>query len=225
VKPFLRSDVLYTEPDMKRFFLAFPLLALSVAFAQYKMETAAGVPADLPPAFASLLQKEGVKVVGSNGEPWAEVWFRNTAPSGPKSAEAEVVLPTIPHGAFLGVIRFPSNGADRRGQTIKPGVYTMRYSNYPVNGDHLGVAPQRDFAVLVPIADDADPNTTPGFDDLMKMSRKASGTPHPAVLSLSSPSEAPAAPKLVQEGHSDWAVNAKMGDLAVSLIVVGRAEG
>jgi hypothetical protein len=59
----------------------------------------------------------------------------------------------------------------------------------------------------------------------MKMSRKASGTPHPAVLSLSSPSEAPAAPKLVQEGHSDWAVNAKMGDLAVSLIVVGRAEG
>jgi hypothetical protein len=208
---------------MKRYFLAFSLLAAGAAFGQYKMETAAGAPSDLPPAFASLVQKEGIKIIGPNGA-WAEVWFRNSAPSGGKNTEEGVVLPTIPHGAFLGVIRFPGNGADRRGQMIKPGVYTMRYSNYPVNGDHLGVAPQRDFAVLVPVADDTDPNATPSFDDLMNLSRKASGTPHPAVLSLSSPSEASAAPALIQEGH-DWAVNTKIGDLSVSLIVVGRAEG
>ena len=209
---------------MKPYFFALSLLAFSPAFGQYKMEPA-GIPADLPPAFASLVQKEGVKVLGANGSAWAEVWFRTTAPSGPKNTEEGVVLPTIPQGAFLGIIRFPANGADRRGQPIKPGVYTMRYGNHPVNGDHLGVAPQRDFAVLVPIAADTDPNAAPSFDDLMGMSRKASGTPHPAVLSLSVPSEAPAAPGLVKEGDHDWAVHAKIGDLPVSLIVVGRAEG
>ncbi len=55
----------------------------------------------------------------------------------------------------------------------------------PTNGDHLGAAPQRDFAALVPAADDKDPTTMPDLDATIKMSTKASGTAHPAVLSLS----------------------------------------
>ena len=54
------------------------------------------------------------------------------------------------------MIRLPERGADRRGQTIKPGVYTLRYGNYPQNGDHQGVEPQRDFLVLSPVAEDKD---------------------------------------------------------------------
>jgi hypothetical protein len=155
---------------------------------------------------------------------WAEIWFRTAAPSGPKSAEEGVMLPTVPHGAFLGAIRFPGAAADRRGQNLKPGLYTLRYSLHPVNGDHLGVAPQRDFLVLTPAAEDKDPNATPAFDDLMAMSKKASGTPHPAVLSITTSSNAGAA-SLVKEGDHDWVVNTKIGDLPVAVIVVGKAEG
>jgi len=200
------------------------ILATSVLCAQsYKMEPAGAPPSDLPPAFASLMSQQGYKVSGPGGV-YCEVWFRSSLPSGPKSTEDSVAFPTIPHGALIGVIRFPGQGADRRGQQIKPGTYTLRYSKYPVNGDHLGVAPQRDFLVLVPAADDKDPNSTPSFDDLMAMSKKASGTPHPAVLSLEAPAGGVAIPGVAKEGDHDWTLSVKVGDTPMSLIVVGKAE-
>ncbi len=92
-----------------------------------------------------------------------------------------------------------------------------------MNGDHQGVAPQRDFLVMIPSADDTKPDAIANIDDLMKMSRKASGTPHPAVLSMSSSSNA-TFPELKKEGESDWALHAKIGDTAVAVIVVGKVE-
>jgi len=210
---------------MNRLFLL-PLaaaLTLPAAFAQYKMETVAGAPADLPAAYAPLLQKDGYRVTGPNG-PWCEVWFRTALPAGPKSTEDAVAFPTIPQGSLLAVVRFPGPGADRRGQSIKPGLYTLRYSLYPVNGDHQGAAPQRDFGLLTPIAEDKDPNAAPGFDPLVAMSRKASGTPHPAVLSIEPPAGDAKVPGVAKEGEKDWTLSVKIGDTALSVIVVGKAE-
>ena len=65
--------------------------------------------------------------------------------------------------SLLGVVRYPERFRDRRGQTIKPGVYTMRYSFYPMNGNHQGVALQRDFAILSPAASDTDAAAKPAF--------------------------------------------------------------
>src|SRR5258708_39828012 len=199
------------------------MMAAGAALAQYKMEPAGPPPSDLPASVSAMLQKDGVKVAAGSGTAFCEVWFRSTAPSGPKSSEEGVTLPTIPQGALMGALRFPGRGADRRGQNIKPGVYTLRYSLQPVNGDHQGVAPQRDFLVMIPAADDTKPDAIANIDDLMKMSRKASGTPHPAVLSMSSSSNA-TFPELKKEGDSDWALHAKIGDTAVSVIVVGKVE-
>ncbi len=187
-------------------------MTAGIAFPQYKLESAGPPPSDLPTPISGTLQKDGSKVIAGNG-----------IPSGPKTTEDGVALPTIPQGSLLGALRFPGRGADRRGQNIKPGIYTLRYSLHPVNGDHQGVAPQRDFLLLVPAADDPGPDAKPGFDDLVKLSRKASGTPHPAVLSLSSSSNAKF-PELKKEGDNDWALHAKIGDTAVGLIVVGKAE-
>ncbi|MCC7173759.1 MAG: hypothetical protein IT159_01065 [Bryobacterales bacterium] len=203
---------------------AVTLLVSSVsAFAQYKLEPAGAPPSELPSAIAAVLQKDGHKVAGSSGA-FCEVWFRTSLPSGPKSTEDAVSFPAIPHGALIGVIRFPGPGADRRGQTIKPGVYTLRYSQYPINGDHQGIAPQRDFALLTPVAADPGVNETPAFDPLMNLSRKASGTPHPAVLSLESPPAGAGAPALVKEGENDWTLSVKIGDTAIALIVVGKTD-
>lgn len=192
--------------------------------AQYKVESAGAPPAEVPAAFSEVLQKDGAKVLAGNGTVVGEFWFRGTAPSGPKSTEDGVSLPTIPHGSLMGVLRFPVKGEDRRGQGLKPGIYTLRYSTHPVNGDHLGVAPQRDFLVLSPVAEDKDPAATPKFDDLVNMSKKASGTPHPAVLSMA-PSTHGKFPDLAREGEADWVLHVKVGDMPVAVIVVGRAEG
>ena len=148
---------------MKNFVICFAMAA-TAAFAQYKMEPIGAPPSDLAPAFASEMQPQGYKISSDSGTVWCEIWLAKVAPSGPKSSEDAVALPTIPQGALLGVIRFPGQAADRRGQTIKPGIYTLRYSIYPVTGDHQGVAPNRDFALLVPAADDKDPAAKPNFE-------------------------------------------------------------
>jgi hypothetical protein len=197
-------------------------LTAAAMLAQYKMEPAGPPPAEVAPGMVEKLQKEGVRVTGSKGV-FCEIWLVSQAPSGPKNADEAVDLPTIPQGAFAGVIRFPAKGEDRRGQGIKPGVYALRYSLYPVNGDHQGVAPQRDFLLMTPAAEDKDPAAAPGFDDLVKMSRKASGTPHPAVLSISQ-SRNSKQPDLTHE-ESTWTLHLKMGDVAIAIIVIGRAEG
>jgi hypothetical protein len=208
---------------MKKILVCFALAA-GMCFAQYKTEPAGSAPDGLAPALASMLQQPGAKVVNGSGATWCEVWFQKQIPSGPKSDEQAVAFPAIPQGAFLGVIRFPAKGADRRGQTIKPGVYTMRYGLYPDNGDHQGVAPQRDFLVLVPAALDTDPNALPKYDALVDLSRKASGTPHPAVFEIGPPAGDAALPSLTKSSdHDDWFYNVKIGDLPMAVILVGKS--
>src|SRR5687767_13664239 len=94
------------------------LLLLTIALsasAQYKVESAGAPPAELNPAISALLQKDGSKIVGPSGVT-AEIWFRSTAPAGPKTSEDSVTFATVPQGALMGAMRFTSPGSDRRGQ-------------------------------------------------------------------------------------------------------------
>jgi len=204
-----------------------PFVFLWIAFSalaqDYKLEPVAAATPGLPAAYASAIQAQGFRVSGPSG-PWCEVWLAKSLPVGAKPDEAAISF-GIAQGTLLGLIRFPDKGADRRGQVIPAGVYTVRYSLLPVDGSHSGVAPQRDFALLTPLAADPDPAAKPGFDDLVKMSGKASGTPHPAVLSLETPPSGAAAPSVVKEGEHDWTLTLKAGDLTFSIIVVGKSEG
>lgn len=202
---------------------ALPLVAASGLFGQYKAESAGPPPSDVPSNFTSLLVQDGTKVVDAHGTPVLSIWLCKQAPSGPKSTEQSVTLPTIPQGALTGVLQYPKPGADRRGQTIKPGIYTLRYSDYPVNGDHQGVAPQRDFMLLTPIAADTDPSAKPNFDALVAMSRKASGTPHPAVMSIWN-QDTDFEPGLSLQGEHDWVWQTKLGTKQLAIILIGKVE-
>ncbi|MGD0362394.1 MAG: hypothetical protein ABSC93_16070 [Bryobacteraceae bacterium] len=210
---------------MKRLFcfMCLTVFSTSLALAQYKMEPTGAPPSDLPSAFAAALQPQGYKIVGSGDAVYCEVWFSKQLPAGPKSTDDAVTL-SIPQGTLVGVIRFAGPAQDRRGQSLKAGTYTMRYSQYPVNGDHQGVAPQRDFAVLVRASDDTDPKATPGFDALVALSAKASGTPHPAVLSIWS-SASDKFPNFSKQNDHDWVLDTKAGDVAISIILAGKVEG
>ena len=67
--------------------------------------------------------------------------------------------------------------------------------------------------MLVSAGDDKDLNAAPNFDALMAMSRKASGTPHPAVLSMWGAGASDAA-GLAKQGENDWVLTKKIGERA-----------
>jgi len=201
----------------------FVLASYTASAQDYKLEAIASTAPGVSAPYAAVLQPQGYRVSGPGGA-WCEVWLAKTLPAGPKSSDAAITL-SVAQGSLLGVIRFPGKGADRRGQVIPAGVYSLRYSLFPVDGAHSGVAPQRDFALLTPIASDADPAAKPAYEELIKWSTKASGTPHPAVLSLETPPNGAAAPSVMKEGEHDWVLTVKAGDLTFSVIVVGKAEG
>ena len=200
-----------------------PLLlgASSLWGQQYKADKAGPPPAEVAPGIVQALDKSGFRV-DSAGAPYCEIWLRASLPSGVTSHEQNVTLPGITPGALLGAIRFDAPGSDRRGQRIQPGVYTLRYGIMPMNDNHQGAAPQRDFLLLTPAAEDRDLNATPSFDALVAMSRKASHTPHPAVLSLWKADAD--SPGFSQHGDTDWVLESKVGDIPIAIIVVGTAS-
>ncbi len=198
------------------------ILFASQAFAQqYKAAGGLAPAADIPAAFSSKLAP-GFQISDASGKPYAELWFVKTAPSGPKTSDDAVTLQTFPVGSLLGVIHFDGNGSDRRGQQVKPGFYSMRYAWMPNSGTHLGVSPQRDFALLARIADDKDPSATLTQDQVINLSRQASGTGHPLVFSIAS--GAGSDQLFTKENDHDWTLHTKIGDQAVDMIVVGKVD-
>lgn len=178
-------------------------------------------PADVPTGVAATLQQDGIRI-NDGDKVIAEFWFCKAAPSGPKSAEEAVTLPTFPTGALVGVARLPARFADRLGQQLKAGVYLMRYGAYPADGAHQGAEPQRDFLVLTPVAEDKNPAEGLAFPALMEVSKKASGASHPAVLSMWLV-EADFKPGVSKMGDAqDWVLQTKLGEVPVALIVVGK---
>lgn len=206
---------------MKRLLMAFAACG-ALAFAQYKAEATGEAPAEVAAPIKELLAPAGHKVMSGDGKVWCEVWFVKAAPKGPDSTEADLMWKSVPPGSVIGAIRWHAGAYDRRGQVLKPGVYTLRFSMFPLNGDHQGVAPNRDFLVMTPAAEDQSAAAVPKFDDLMKMSRKASGTPHPAVLAMYVV-ESDFQPGIQNVGE-DWNLFAKVGETPIGLTVVGKSE-
>ena len=209
---------------MRKFFISLLLAAAVLTGEEYKSEPGAAPPAELADSIKSLLEKQGVKI-SKDGKPLSEIWFLAALPAPKPTTEANLTMPNVPHGSLMAVIKVEQIYSDRRGQTFKPGLYTMRYSYYPENGDHQGAAPQRDFLLLSHAATDTDGAATPVFKDLVEQSKKVSSTPHPAVFSIWKED-----PKFFKEGslekvgESDWVLMRKIGAVPVSLIIAGKVE-
>jgi hypothetical protein len=122
----------------------------------------------------------------ADGTPLAEVWLRKTTPKNP-AGSSEVLYPQLAISQMVGVVRFPNGAKDFRGHAVKPGIYTLRYEIQPNDGDHLGTAPNPDFLLALPVAEDADPNAKMDFKQLASTSAHASGTRHPAVFEMMGP--------------------------------------
>jgi hypothetical protein len=163
------------------------ILSIAAVAAEPKVEAVSGPPAAAPKAIAETLQSPGNAVLGADGNPIAQIWLRKDfSVSGKKDVEG-ANYPALAPGVLVGVISFPAQAKDFRGQPIKSGTYSMRYALLPNDGNHMGVAPDRDFVLLVAVADDPGPATSVSYDELVKLSSRAAGTSHPAAFSMPAP--------------------------------------
>jgi hypothetical protein len=139
------------------------------------------VPSTVPAAVAELLG-DGVPVLTE--EMGLTVWpVRHLATGDDGAAGLGVAFPSLPPGDLLGVLELATSWTDYKGQEIPPGVYTLRYQVEPEDGYHLGVSLYRDFALLMPAAEDSDPAPR-GVEELIAAAAGAAGTKHPAVLAM-----------------------------------------
>lgn len=207
------------------------LFSSAVVADSYKVESSAAPPPGLADALKGILQPQGSRILNAQGGTWCEVWIRKEVANSGSPASPDAKYPALHLGSLLGVISFPAAGSDYRGQAIKPGIYTMRYCLILQDGNHMGAAPIPDFVLLIPAGEDTkDPDATLTVEELVKLSRKASGTNHPSVMNLGRPPDSLTSPTLEKDDQDHWVLKTKTqskpaADLLIGIIVVGHAEG
>jgi hypothetical protein len=171
------------------------------------------------------LESSGCRLVLNDGSVIGDIWLGRNAPVQAKKDVPDALYPELAESTLIGVVSFPKAASDYRGQLIQAGVYTLRYELLPDDGNHLGVAPNRDFGLLVPAENDPDPNATFKFDELVNLSRKATGTRHPSPWSLAQPSATTGLSK-DEEDHWIFTTTLKLEsgkELPFALVVKGTA--
>lgn len=213
------------------YLVAAQLLWIGIALGQdYKAESA-GAPAsaDLPKPLRDVLDPQGTRVVNDQGTTLVEVWLRKAVPTNPNpSGSSDILFGALGEGTFLGVVHFLGPAADFRGQALKPGFYTVRYGLIPQDGNHMGVNPYRDVVLLAPVAADTELDKALKFDDLVKLGRLASGTPHPGFL-VGAQVSGDSFPSVVKDDQGHWNLQLKLhgekSDFPIAFTVVGKWEG
>ncbi len=179
-------------------------------------------------AMKNTLQDQGVRVVRDAGS-LCEIWFRRVLPQG---AGTGTDYSTLSTGTFVGVVHYLSPGGDYRGQSVKPGTYTMRYQTMPSDGNHMGVAPTPDYCVLLQAAVDKDPEVIVEYQDILKLGKATSGLNHIYPLYLTAPLGS-GGPAMRQDDEGRWALETKVKaqpkggaetDFPIALVLVGKSD-
>jgi hypothetical protein len=213
--------------------VAVTLLAAGPAgAAKYAIKTVkAAVPKDVKPALAKLMGDQAVELRDQVGTLLAEVWFRKDVPL-KAGTKGNASYGQVEETTLLGVVRFAKQMTDYRKQKIRPGVYTLRLAFQPMDGDHMGTAPDPYFCAIVPAARDADPGPMKDPKELQDISTKATGTSHPGVFLLLPASKAEATPRLVKHENDTWTINVRQdasaggakASLGIELALVGFSQ-
>jgi hypothetical protein len=148
------------------------------------------------------------------------------------TATDEVLYPFEP-GQLLGVVKYARRGGDFRDQEINRGVYTLRYAQQPVDGNHVGTSPTRDFLLLLKAEDDQSPAAI-DVKKLYEESAKAAESTHPCLLLMPRiAGEVTDQPSLAVNDEKEWVTirlpgKAAAGDKqslqAIEVVVVGHAD-
>lgn len=178
-------------------------------------------PESVPDITRQMIAPEGVTV--KDGDVAVVTFWMRSAPfEGEPASGFGVRFDNVPEGAFLGVLEFPERGSDFREQSVPPGVYTIRFGLHPEDGNHMGVAPSRDFALLSPVDQDLEIATNFDFDGIVELSAKV-GNPHPTVARLELP-EGDEGPNLWENDYEQWVLDLPVAGTVLGIVVDGHAE-
>jgi hypothetical protein len=163
-------------------FAILPAPRLVFAQAAKLAVTTAKPPAEIAEPIRAELDEKVLRIATEDKATF-EFWFRKELPLAEKPAGGTLGLTTMKEGAILGVARVAGEHYDFRNEEIKPGLYTVRLGIQPEDGNHLGVAPTRTFALLIPAKQDKklDPIE---HDALMKAAAAINAAKHPSNLNL-----------------------------------------
>ena len=173
---------------------------------------------------------KGIRVKRGSTRTACEIWFCRqwAVEAGFKATEGRL-YPFAP-GQLIGLLHFSQRGKDFRDQSVSSGWYTLRFGLQPIDGNHVGTSPTRDFLVMVGAEHDAADKKW-DVKDLMKASAAAAGASHPAMLCLQSATQGPQLAVRHDESNDWWILhtvgkgtaNDKTQDVPVDLVVVGHA--
>ena len=162
------------------------LVAAAVPTAKVERIGALSAPA-ASDALKQAVEEKGYRVTLDHA--WtAEFWFAKQIKTAAKDVPG-ALYPELANAEFVGVVNLPKGMTDFRGQAIPAGVYTLRYQLLPQDGNHLGVAPNPDFLLAIPVASDPDPEQGYLYKKLVALSAKTTGASHPAVIALDTAGE------------------------------------
>lgn len=168
-----------------------------------------------------LLGETAVRV--TVGDQRLTIWLRADWPVQPKTDATGYA--SLRPGALVGVVTFAKPWTDFRGQELAAGTYTLRYARQPASKDHEDTSPSSDFLMLCPAADDRDPADLP-FPALKKLSGKASGGTHPAVMVLLPPGKEAGLSRPKESWlAAQWIWKTAKGEMTVNVVADGVWTG
>ena len=159
----------------------------------YAIESlAVRVSAQLPAEIVNGLDPQGLRLttfVNGLKLTVCELWWAKSVATQNSSPARRILYGSLRVGTLLGIIHYLGESSedyreDFRDQKLRPGYYTMRYAQMPEDREHQNVNPYRDFVLLSPVSVDRNPGRVPAMDEMIRWSRLASRSRHPAILSL-----------------------------------------
>jgi hypothetical protein len=181
--------------------LTLPVVAFAAEPAWTMKQETAKPPAEVAESLRAALQDDCITLSNSDG-PAFQIWLVKTVPLSSKPAAPIHSLECLKETTYLGIIRLPKAIKDFRNDFVAAGVYTMRFAIQPVDDDHSGTAPSRQFVLLTKVAFDTSPDGISTHDALVKASKKETAATHPSPMHIQALRDADGSfPRL---GQGDW---------------------
>lgn len=191
------------------------------------------VPAGVSEKIAATLNPAGQQVV-IDGKAVCTIWLTRALSIKPDFKPSLSIKYPLAQGQLVGVMEVvkKSEFTDFRGQDVAVGVYTLRYGQQPVDGNHVGTSDLSDFLLALPARADVDPASPANLEALFKLSATTTGSNHPAIYSLLPPKADDKTPSLTHEKEfwvirltADGKSAAGAVKVPLRLVIIGVSEG
>lgn len=181
-------------------------------------------PGELSEAVSAALSPQKFQIKSDQASLF-DFWFTQEPVLGGENAGVfGIGFGEVTPGSFLGVVRVHQGWMDYKNKPVQPGLYTLRYGLQPADGNHIGVTAYRDFALLLPVAEDTDPAVSYEYQDLVKKASLASGTPHPWVIGMFPLYDEVEQPEISENEEGQPVVALELGSLKLGLVLEGHGE-